>query len=187
MEIVWSNGVIVGKAIDLILSNGFFISWHFSCPVCRYVQTPEVIDGQSCFECGSQEVKLFNPSLHFNPHFVLGSVDLFNLWTCWLQSISTRSCIRVYPLFRLSNDHRIYCRHFELTQHTYTMDLKRQHVWDYVGDNYVHRLIQNKGDGKLVELRGEGVSTFELVRSVSIRLSLSLFINLFRSGWLQWK
>jgi len=25
-------------------------------------------------------------------------------------------------------------------------------VWDYVGDNYVHRLIQSKTDGKLVEL-----------------------------------
>ncbi|CAF1415069.1 unnamed protein product, partial [Didymodactylos carnosus] len=25
------------------------------CPVCRYVQTPEVTDRQSCFECGSQE------------------------------------------------------------------------------------------------------------------------------------
>ena len=46
------------------------------------------------------------------------------------------------------------------------MDLKRQHVWDYVGDNYVHRLIQNKSDGKLVELRGEGVNTYEIVRFV---------------------
>lgn len=27
-----------------------------------------------------------------------------------------------------------------------------QRVWDYVGDNYVHRLIQSKTDGKLVEL-----------------------------------
>lgn len=25
-------------------------------------------------------------------------------------------------------------------------------MWDYAGDNYVHRLIQNKSDGKLVEL-----------------------------------
>lgn len=25
-------------------------------------------------------------------------------------------------------------------------------MWDYVGDNYVHRLIQSKTDGKLVEL-----------------------------------
>ena len=54
------------------------------------------------------------------------------------------------------------------------MDLKRQHVWDYVGDNYVHRLIQNKGDGKLVELRGEGVSTFELVSRILIILSFIL-------------
>jgi len=25
-------------------------------------------------------------------------------------------------------------------------------VWDYTGDNYVHRLVANKMDGKLVEL-----------------------------------
>ncbi len=25
-------------------------------------------------------------------------------------------------------------------------------VWDYAGDNYVHRLIQSKTDGKLVEV-----------------------------------
>jgi BRCA1-associated protein len=27
-------------------------------------------------------------------------------------------------------------------------------VWNYFGDNYVHRLIQNKSDGKLVEVEG---------------------------------
>lgn len=32
------------------------------------------------------------------------------------------------------------------------MDISTQHIWDYVGDEYVHRLIQNKSDGKLVEL-----------------------------------
>jgi BRCA1-associated protein len=32
------------------------------------------------------------------------------------------------------------------------MDIATQHVWDYAGDGYVHRLIQNKGDGKLVDL-----------------------------------
>lgn len=25
-------------------------------------------------------------------------------------------------------------------------------MWDYAGDNYVHRLIQSKTDGKLIEL-----------------------------------
>jgi len=32
------------------------------------------------------------------------------------------------------------------------MDVDTQRVWDYAGDGYVHRLIQNKSDGKLVEL-----------------------------------
>ncbi|CAF0797674.1 unnamed protein product [Adineta ricciae] len=107
------------------------IKWGDSCcPVCRYVQTPEVIDGQSCFECGSQE----------------------DLWICLI-------CGHV-GCSRFKQGHAF--GHFELTQHTYTMDLKRQHVWDYVGDNYVHRLIQNKSDGKLVELRGEGVVNYDI-------------------------
>jgi len=43
-------------------------------------------------------------------------------------------------------------RHFEASQHCYSLELETQRVWDYVGDNYVHRLIQSKTDGKLVEL-----------------------------------
>ena len=42
--------------------------------------------------------------------------------------------------------------HFHLTQHTYSMQLGNNRVWDYAADNYVHRLIQNKTDGKLVQL-----------------------------------
>eukprot|EP00013_Stygamoeba_regulata_P004870 CAMPEP_0177633234 /NCGR_PEP_ID=MMETSP0447-20121125/2728_1 /TAXON_ID=0 /ORGANISM="Stygamoeba regulata, Strain BSH-02190019" /LENGTH=219 /DNA_ID=CAMNT_0019134879 /DNA_START=1 /DNA_END=660 /DNA_ORIENTATION=+ len=36
--------------------------------------------------------------------------------------------------------------------HTYSLELETQRVWDYAGDNYVHRLLQNTTDGKLVEL-----------------------------------
>ena len=43
-------------------------------------------------------------------------------------------------------------RHFEDTSHTYSMQLGNNTVWDYAGDNYVHRLVQSKGDGKLVEV-----------------------------------
>ncbi len=32
------------------------------------------------------------------------------------------------------------------------MDLNTQRVWDYASDGYVHRIAQNKTDGKLVEL-----------------------------------
>ena len=36
----------------------------------------------------------------------------------------------------------------------YALELETQRVWDYAGDGYVHRLIQNTIDGKLVELPG---------------------------------
>ncbi|KAI9839722.1 MAG: hypothetical protein M1838_004276 [Thelocarpon superellum] len=42
--------------------------------------------------------------------------------------------------------------HWRDTSHCYAMDVDSQRVWDYAGDGYVHRLIQNKADGKLVEL-----------------------------------
>jgi len=41
--------------------------------------------------------------------------------------------------------------HWKDTQHCYSLELDTQRVWDYAGDNYVHRLIQSKTDGKLVE------------------------------------
>ncbi|KAJ1553057.1 hypothetical protein HK405_009081, partial [Cladochytrium tenue] len=43
-------------------------------------------------------------------------------------------------------------QHFEATSHGYALELETQRVWDYAGDGYVHRLIQNRTDGKLVEL-----------------------------------
>jgi BRCA1-associated protein len=42
--------------------------------------------------------------------------------------------------------------HYKETFHNYALELASQRVWDYAGDGYVHRLIQNKSDGKLVEL-----------------------------------
>lgn len=47
-------------------------------------------------------------------------------------------------------------KHFQETQHTYAMELGNNKVWDYVGDNYVHRLVQNKSDGKLVQVDESG-------------------------------
>lgn len=42
--------------------------------------------------------------------------------------------------------------HFKETSHAFAMDLSSQRVWDYISDAYVHRIIQNKSDGKLLEL-----------------------------------
>ena len=44
--------------------------------------------------------------------------------------------------------------HFLTSQHPYAMEIETQRVWDYYADGYVHRLIQSKTDGKLVEVPG---------------------------------
>eukprot|EP00112_Aurelia_sp_Birch-Aquarium-sp1_P014949 Seg3267.2 transcript_id=Seg3267.2/GoldUCD/mRNA.D3Y31 product="BRCA1-associated protein" protein_id=Seg3267.2/GoldUCD/D3Y31 len=46
-------------------------------------------------------------------------------------------------------------QHYQQTSHTFSMQLENQRVWDYTGDNYVHRLVQSKSDGKLVAVDGE--------------------------------
>ncbi|KAH3744148.1 BRCA1-associated protein [Pelomyxa schiedti] len=42
--------------------------------------------------------------------------------------------------------------HFKSTRHAYSLNLETKRVWDYVGDNWVHRIVQNRTDGKLIEL-----------------------------------
>eukprot|EP00268_Persea_americana_P038037 TRINITY_DN3769_c1_g1_i1.p1 TRINITY_DN3769_c1_g1~~TRINITY_DN3769_c1_g1_i1.p1 ORF type:complete len:514 (-),score=103.97 TRINITY_DN3769_c1_g1_i1:629-2116(-) len=74
--------------------------------------------------------------------------------TCSVCSTSENLWICVICGFvgcgRYKEGHSI--RHWKETQHCYSLELETQRVWDYIGDNYVHRLIQSKTDGKLVEL-----------------------------------
>ncbi|XP_045609379.1 BRCA1-associated protein isoform X2 [Procambarus clarkii] len=41
-------------------------------------------------------------------------------------------------------------RHFMETNHLFALQVGNNRVWDYVRDNYVHRLLQSEGDGKVV-------------------------------------
>ncbi|UKZ76677.1 hypothetical protein TrVFT333_004386 [Trichoderma virens FT-333] len=49
--------------------------------------------------------------------------------------------------------------HWKDTAHCFALELETQHVWDYAGDMWVHRLIRDKGDGKVVELPGRSNHT----------------------------
>ncbi|CAH0392002.1 unnamed protein product [Bemisia tabaci] len=94
-----------------------------SCPVCRYVQTPELVTDSFCSECQSAD----------------------SLWICLI-------CGHV-GCGRYTQGHAY--QHYVETQHCYSMHLGNNRVWDYVGDNFVHRILMNKGDGKLVEGESE--------------------------------
>uniref|UniRef100_A0A183BMQ8 RING-type domain-containing protein n=1 Tax=Globodera pallida TaxID=36090 RepID=A0A183BMQ8_GLOPA len=42
------------------------------------------------------------------------------------------------------------------TSHIFTLQVGGKLVWDYAGDNYVHRLIESATDGKMIEYDGGG-------------------------------
>jgi len=58
---------------------------------------------------------------------------------------------------RLSSSHAR--QHYDETLHAYALDTDSQHVWDFAGQGYVHRLLQNKEDGKLVEVNDPNNTT----------------------------
>ncbi|KIV99373.1 uncharacterized protein PV09_08918 [Verruconis gallopava] len=106
--------------------------WRGSgCPVCRYTQNGSLP--------GTLRTPTTSPETE-NVCSVCKSDQ--NLWICLI-------CGNV-GCGRYDSAHAF--AHFEETGHAYAMDIATQHVWDYVGDGYVHRLIQNKADGKMVDL-----------------------------------
>jgi len=103
--------------------------WRGSgCPVCRYTQNDALTSRNHSAESLDNECS------------VCGSTK--NLWICLI--CGNIGCGRYDSAHAFA--------HYEATSHTYAMDVVTQHVWDYAGDGYVHRLIQNKADGKLVDL-----------------------------------
>lgn len=74
-----------------------------------------------------------------------------NLWVCLI--CGNVGCGRYAP-----EQHSL--KHFVETGHCFAMELTTSRVWDYAGDNYVHRLIASEADGKIVELpEKDSVST----------------------------
>lgn len=93
------------------------------CPVCRFTH-----DDSEDLEDGPAECNVCHSEV--------------NLWVCLL--CGNVGCGRYDEAHAMAHHHE--------TGHAFAMDIATQRVWDYVGDGYVHRIIQNKADGKLVEL-----------------------------------
>ena len=101
--------------------------WRGSgCPVCRYTHSP------------SFTFPYPRPSLEDNeddPETACAvCAKTENLWICLICG--------VVGCGRYDSAHAY--KHYEETSHCYAMDTTTQHVWDYAGDGYVHRLIQSK-------------------------------------------
>mmetsp|Transcript_7828 Transcript_7828/g.23013 ORF Transcript_7828/g.23013 Transcript_7828/m.23013 type:complete len:609 (-) Transcript_7828:60-1886(-) len=66
-------------------------------------------------------------------------------------------------------------QHYRETLHAYALDTETQHVYDFCGQGYVYRLVQNKEDGKLVEVTNPRHAAFgtEAVAERSLTPGLS--------------
>ena len=108
-----------------------------SCPVCRYTQSARLFAPAGGRTGGGVEDEEDDDEASC---ITCGATQ--NLWICLI-------CGNV-GCGRYDDAHAF--EHYKATSHCYAMDIESQRVWDYVSDGYVHRLIQNKSDGKLVEL-----------------------------------
>ncbi|KAI8639115.1 hypothetical protein BD408DRAFT_421857 [Parasitella parasitica] len=111
-----------------------------SCPVCRYSQKPRRRSIENDTARNTPTTTLTRHSSDENECATCHSRD--NLWVC--MTCGNVGC------GRYDNAHAY--EHYRQTDHLYSLEIETQRVWDYAGDGYVHRLIQNAVDGKLVEL-----------------------------------
>ncbi|KAG9845212.1 zf-UBP-domain-containing protein, partial [Aureobasidium melanogenum] len=109
--------------------------WRGSgCPVCRYTQSPS-------FTFPYPRPGHSDAQTEVEPACTVCATTT-NLWICLI--CGNTGCGRYDSAHAFA--------HWEATSHCYAMDINSQHVWDYAGDGYVHRLIQNKPDSKLIDL-----------------------------------
>ncbi|XP_037951106.1 BRCA1-associated protein [Teleopsis dalmanni] len=64
--------------------------------------------------------------------------------------------------------------HYRATNHAFAMQLGSSSVWDYAGDNFVHRVMQNKSDGKLVATQSPDDEGEEKIDSMQLEFSYLL-------------
>lgn len=145
--------VCLEKSVDgilTILCNHTFhpsclVKWgDTSCPVCRYAQIPDPVADSHSMECGTEAKNNA-------------------LWICLICGhIGCR---------RYDQSHAF--EHDQDAHHCYALELGQNRVWDYVGDHWVDRLLQDK-DGKMVEGANKGERFDEKVDSVQLEFTYLL-------------
>lgn len=119
-------------------------TWKGSgCPVCR-ATNPSLTAAES----GSSQ-NTYDPDNPYMQPFGSGVSNLCSVCDCTSDLWICLICGYV-GCGRYKGGHAK--DHWKETAHSFSLELETQHVWDYAGDMWVHRLIRDKGDGKVVEL-----------------------------------
>lgn len=157
----------VDGVLTILCNHAFhancLIKWGDStCPVCRCVQTPELAESSVCMECeGTEALWICLICGHVGcGRFVIFERKMFHKF------------INSVMLYRYQGGHA--ASHFRTTNHTYALQLGSNRVWDYAGDNFVHRLLQSKSDGKLVATEDRSGNGDEKIDSMQLEFTYML-------------
>ncbi|NWI56385.1 BRAP protein, partial [Calyptomena viridis] len=120
------------------------------CPVCRYCQTPEPVEENKCFECGVQEVS------RWTVECVCCSLSISLPWGVgmgWWDKQPVRGLLRNSGFV----PHRgAGAESGGLIVWVFLSSKLPQWLDFLSSDNYVHRLVASKTDGKIVQYECEG-------------------------------
>jgi BRCA1-associated protein len=115
--------------------------WRGSgCPVCRHTNPSLALAAQSPSSVP------YDPA---NPPFGSGDASLCSVCDCTEDLWICLICGKV-GCGRYKGGHAK--EHWKESAHNFALEIETQHVWDYAEDTWVHRLIREKGDSKVIEL-----------------------------------
>ena len=120
------------------------------CPVCRYDHSGLNETLSQCHVCGTTErnyVCLICGVVSCGIPHTAEAIPAVAAAASSSSSTTTSTTPRFYTSSHAG-------QHYKDTLHAYALDTETQHVYDFCGQGYVHRLVQNKDDGKLVEVTG---------------------------------
>ena len=127
------------------------IKWQDSpCPVCRYDHSGLNEALSQCHQCGTTEnncVCLICGVVACGGERRIPVIPAAASASC-THDQESENLLRSQQRMLTSHARK----HYDETLHAYALDTVTQHVWDFAGHGYVHRLLQNKEDGKLVEI-----------------------------------
>ena len=93
--------------------------WNYiNCNVCNIIKSIHKNNKSKLFKCNE-----------------IGCHETNDLWICLI--CSNIGCGR-------NTKYKHGLSHFEITKHGFTLNLNDLHVWDYISDDWVHRLFQKK-------------------------------------------
>jgi BRCA1-associated protein len=135
------------------------LQWQDSpCPVCRYDHSGLNEALSQCHVCGTTE--------HNYVCLICGAISCVVVATTSGHRSSTSCGVvdNTNPMGPVASHQSQFAtshalQHYDESLHAYALDTETQHVWDFAGQGYVHRLLQNKGDGKLVEVNDPNNTT----------------------------